>query len=485
MTAKRKLALSREELMDLSENATFEREEVLMCEVCGKVFESQTFLSAHRWTHAATRPFQCQICGKESAQRSNIQKHVKTHRVFPRQPSIRCTRCNVCLLHFASPDDLRDHWREDHANVKVFFCEALDCGRYFADLQSLLDHRPAHADLQPFLCQFAKCRKPFADLDSLSLHHAKHRMDGDKDIAKGSSTEETRKCSQCAKSFRTAAGLHRHAEKEHSKANACQECGKRYASALLLKRHVRRQHEGVDMVQCSICSRKMRKGYLTSHMLLHSGRKPFQCDGCGLAFARDFALQRHKAEVHGGKGASRCRFPGCGQTFARAEERLRHEERHGGFEFACRWCDEVFSSPSDLGRHRLLAHSVTSKRAKLKCFRCRRTFSSVSSGLSRSDIEKFHTFSFVPFQESERRDHHARAHQLVHTEAEIEEMLSKEVNDLVDGLHEDDDDAYEGGDDQIVQDEVIFLEVAVENGQLPPHAAVIVEDEVVLKQPEL
>ena len=50
------------------------------CDICFKIFPSNSLLVNHRRIHTGERPYGCEFCEKRFADQSNLRKHIKIHR---------------------------------------------------------------------------------------------------------------------------------------------------------------------------------------------------------------------------------------------------------------------------------------------------------------------------------------------------------------------------------------------------------------------
>ena len=111
---------------------------------------------------------------------------------------------------------------------------------------------------------------------------------------------------------------------------------------------------------CSLCGNIYANSRcLRTHMLIHTGEKPFICPTCGEAFARSDKLKDH-TRIHTGqkkparKPAKMQTFPcsKCDKTFSRAHGLRYHMRRHTRERpYACYLCEKRFINVSDLNQH--------------------------------------------------------------------------------------------------------------------------------------
>lgn len=77
---------------------------------------------------------------------------------------------------------------------------------------------------------------------------------------------------------------------------------------------------------CPECPKTFsRKGDLTRHSLLHTGRRPYVCSECGKGFAQHSGLRTHE-NVHTREKPFRCGSNGCQAAFGDPSSRARHRK---------------------------------------------------------------------------------------------------------------------------------------------------------------
>lgn len=112
---------------------------------------------------------------------------------------------------------------------------------------------------------------------------------------------------------------------------------------------------------------------MRSHILIHTGDNPFQCDICPAAFNRKDKLKRHKL-IHNAVKKYKCPFKsltGCEKEFHRADKLKAHIISHSGIKpFKCDKCDRCFTRKPTLQEHMKL-HSGD---FQVHCGRCGKGF---------------------------------------------------------------------------------------------------------------
>ncbi|XP_043919872.1 zinc finger protein 366 isoform X2 [Protopterus annectens] len=148
----------------------------------------------------------------------------------------------------------------------------------------------------------------------------------------------------------------------------CRLCEKSYTSKYNLVTHIL-GHSGIKPYSCSHCGKLFKQlSHLHTHMLTHQGSRPHKCQVCQKAFTQTSHLKRHMMQ-HSDVKPYTCGI--CGRGFAYPSELKAHESKHEvGRENICIECGLDFPTLAQLKRH------LTSHRGptQYNCTECNKTF---------------------------------------------------------------------------------------------------------------
>ena len=158
-------------------------------------------------------------------------------------------------------------------------------------------------------------------------------------------------CSFCHKKFRFQRSLDHHVASRHTGdgKHVCLVCDARFPCAFNLRRHQEVVHLHMKNYQCDKCGLDFaRKESFQSHVLSHEGLKPFQCQTC----KKSFKLKRSMA-THSCQKALRpvptC--SACGKVFKKRKFLIQHEQIHLEPSRQCFKCGQLFIWQASLHKH--------------------------------------------------------------------------------------------------------------------------------------
>ena len=130
------------------------------CKVCNKMFK----ISSHK-THLSTQHGKgnvkkCEVCSRVFSTNTRLEEHKQDNHAEKKALHI----CHFCTNKFSQKNNLMEHIRRTHKNKEIKKCTK--CEKEFQGVPKLNDHlRKNHLDIK---CP--KCEKPFTTKSALNRH---------------------------------------------------------------------------------------------------------------------------------------------------------------------------------------------------------------------------------------------------------------------------------------------------------------------------
>nr|CAI5868700.1 unnamed protein product [Callosobruchus analis] len=240
----------------------------------------------------------------------------------------------------------------DNFNIaSLFKCHY--CDDMFKDEWTLGEHTKSHTNQNEYFCN--PCNKVCSTSDELSKHLLEHTFAADspkkliedrheQEALCGNCNSNTCKDLECQKEHAEVVGTISNDQTE--KKIICDICGKSYKQRKFLSIHMR-VHTGERPYNCEVCGRNFSLySSLHKHRNIHSERKKFECKVCGKMFNQSSNLNNH-LKIHTGEKPYPCWQ--CGRTFRRKETRDTHVRYHTGERpYSCDICSKKYVAASHL-----------------------------------------------------------------------------------------------------------------------------------------
>ena len=258
------------------------------CTMCGLTFKKKEALVKHHHRHNGTSQYTCQYCSKGFMDKDCFQSHVKQHQ------GIKLSVCNICGIEVTTAKGLKKHKDTMHERKEKYKCDT--CGLTYRHRSSFVAHCLMHEGKKPHVCQY--CHKGFRVGSHLRSHLRTH------------TGEKPYECDYCGKKFAhnnsckghqaicqgqtQSQSLGSDAEKTAPSTGSREQLvqAEKNFGTILLK--------GTRSHVCQYCNKGFKMvSHLRSHLRMHTGEKPYECDFCGKKFAHNNRRRGHQAICQG------------------------------------------------------------------------------------------------------------------------------------------------------------------------------------------
>lgn len=194
----------------------------LVCEMCGKFFNTNLELQVHLNNHNDLKPFECDICKS----RFTRKHYMLTHRKLVHEDSYSY-QCHVCGRGFSFKTSLVAHMKL-HTGENRVKCDI--CNKVLSSKVSLTNHKKLHLDSKECVCGI--CGKMYTNRYSLQEHVLSH------------TSSKPFQCLMCDKTFSTRKKLLHHEQIHDADRSiySCSQCPKTYLTKYKLKDHFKKNH---------------------------------------------------------------------------------------------------------------------------------------------------------------------------------------------------------------------------------------------------
>lgn len=192
-------------------------------------------------------------------------------------------------------------------------------------------------------------------------------------------------CHDCGGSFKSKCKLRVHWKRVHLQQQlVCPVCKKTHKSYKSYNNHIKKRSKGCinagkiriegegksRMFHCRQCDTKSKRIHtIMTHLVIHTGERPYVCNLCGRTFTQISSLAGHKEAAHK-ENIKEVTCHLCGKHIKGRNKWYRHMSRHRNTQITCSMCNKLFSSEAGLRVH-MKRHSDIKT---LACDLCAKTF---------------------------------------------------------------------------------------------------------------
>ncbi|XP_076346383.1 uncharacterized protein LOC143244850 [Tachypleus tridentatus] len=295
------------------------------CTTCGKRFSLKGDLSRHILIHSGLKPHSCRVCGRKFSLKGNLTQHIRTH--SREKPPGRITNKEMGVVESL-------HTFQGLSNV---------CGTAYNEMQQHTGYSYASSSIST---QSSTVQSKQICIQSSSRSTTENSLNGTLavNLSTPPSTSKTQTSSNVTQ--------HSPVESPQGGLSFCSECSKTFSTAAKLHEHVQMIHEqsmtsGFNSQDCNYCEKSFsNKSELCQHISTHCAVRPYECHICSKTFTLKGNLHQHLTTHQLGKSFF---CPMCDKPFGNQRNLKLHVKRHetARANFACTNCGRAFLAKSD------------------------------------------------------------------------------------------------------------------------------------------
>ncbi|XP_055845187.1 zinc finger protein 600-like [Episyrphus balteatus] len=382
--------------------ANFRRDKVsYICSICNKSRCSKYSLASHMKTHFNVSKVRRKIIRKRKEKTPTEGRDgVGSTEPVTQQKVLLKYSCKVCHKGFPNKWELCTH-AETHNMHKIFECDV--CQRTFEKKFQLLYHLQTHEGGE----ELVKAKvKPSAEQKIANEVPDEVKIEVKTEDQTPVVEKQTKRKLRASKRRKKKAKIDYEDENELSDVSEEKNSDHEKVTQISISKKgtTRAQRENLKVlrtsskIECLICEAVFtHPTSLKTHMLVHSGERPFKCDHCDKSFARKTVLNIHR-RLHTGEKPYKC--PLCDSACVTKDALMRHmskdhdDDREADrIKFTCGVCHKSMGTKYSLQTHMKLHEQNTtasSTELNFSCNMCTESFDTKSNYAKHMEVHDSH-----------------------------------------------------------------------------------------------